>query len=481
MSGGTKFRYFVIFAAMRTGSNFLEANINRFADLESHGELFNPYFVGGAKKDTLFGLTMKARDEDPFQLLDAVLAQAGDRRPGFRFFHDHDPRILEHCLADPECGKVILTRNPLECYVSRKIAAVTGQWRLTNLKHEKTAKVHFESAEFERYLDEVQQFQLQLLAGLQASGQSAFYINYEDLHSLDVLNGLGRFLGSDHQLEALDTKVKKQNPSALESKVENYDEMRAALGRIDFLNLSRTPNLEPRRGAAVPGFVAGQNVPVLFLPIRGSVVAPLKAWLSRHEIDAGGEVLTGMNQKTLKTWRNSHPGFQVVTVVRHPVARAYHSFCEYVLSTDYGAYRDLRAAIIQNFRVKIPKKGAEAPGYDLDSHRAAFLAFLKFVKANLTRQTGVRIDPAWASQAAIIRGATQVAIPSHVLAEDRLQAGLSAVESLCGLAHVALPEVAERPYPFALSEVYNAKVEARVRDIYAQDYLNFGFADWSKP
>ena len=48
MAGG-RFTSFIVLAGMRTGSNFLEANLNQFPDLKSYGELFNPHFVGGPK------------------------------------------------------------------------------------------------------------------------------------------------------------------------------------------------------------------------------------------------------------------------------------------------------------------------------------------------------------------------------------------------------------------------------------------------
>lgn len=45
---------------------------------------------------------------------------------GFRYFHDHDPRVLDMILDDPGCAKIILTRNPLDSYVSWKIAQATA-------------------------------------------------------------------------------------------------------------------------------------------------------------------------------------------------------------------------------------------------------------------------------------------------------------------------------------------------------------------
>jgi hypothetical protein len=56
--------------------------------------------------------------------------------------------VLDRVLPDPRIAKVLLTRNPLDSYVSRKIASETGQWRLTDLKHAKPRKITFDEAEF---------------------------------------------------------------------------------------------------------------------------------------------------------------------------------------------------------------------------------------------------------------------------------------------------------------------------------------------
>jgi hypothetical protein len=465
------FKYFVVFAEMRTGSNFLEQNINQFPDLHSHGELFNPHFIGGANKDELFGVSLKARQKDPFQLLDAIVEDG--KIPGLRFFNDHDPRILEHCLNDPFCGKVILTRNALDAYVSRKIAAATGQWKLTNLKHQKTAAIEFDAAEFTTHLENTQAFQLKLLNALQTSGQTAFYINYDDLQSLDVLNGLARFLGSSHQVEAVNRDLKRQNPASLKTKVTNFAEMQAELARIDFMGLTRTPNFEPRRGAGVPRFVLGEKAPIIVMPIQGGPGENLRDWLEGH-----GGLIEGLNQKELRQWRKDNAGFKAITVLRHPVLRAYLGFCDVILSTDLGAYRAIRETLIRQFKVGVPKKNSGGAGYDLAAHKKAFVAFLKFLKANLGNQTSLRIDPVWASQTAILDGAAHVLIPSHVIHEADLAAGLAHLEGLLGLAPFAAPP-ANTERRFNLSDIYDADIESRVRDIYARDYLNFGFSDWS--
>ncbi len=473
-----RFKSFVVFAEMRTGSNFLEQNINQFSDLHSYGELFNPHFIGGANKQELLGVTMVAREKDPFQVVAAIKAVDPDVVPGFRFFNDHDPRILQKCLDDPTCGKVILTRNPLDSYISRKIAAVTGQWKLTNLNHQKTAAVEFDAAEFLAHVEVNQAFQVKLLNALQTSGQTAFYINYDDIHSVEVLNGLAKFLGSAHRVEAVNTDLKKQNPASLESKVTNFSEMQQALGQMDFLGLSRTPTFEPRRGAGVPQFVLGNTVPLMFLPIKGGPVEAVKNWMAAHDGGPVDALLAGLNQKDLRKWRHDHTRFQAFSVLRHPVARAYFSFCTYILPPDNGGYRDMRETLIRSFGVRLPKKGAEAGGYDLETHRAAFLAFLKFLKSNLANQTSVRVDPAWASQTAVLQGASNVIIPAHVIDEADLGPSLAHLEGLLGLASKGFAEVSV-DFKFELADIYDADIEARVRDVYARDYLNFGFTDWA--
>ena len=69
-----QFTYFVVFAEMRTGSNFLEQNINQFEDLQCHGELFNPHFMGELNKESIFGYSLQDRERDPEGLVKLIRA-----------------------------------------------------------------------------------------------------------------------------------------------------------------------------------------------------------------------------------------------------------------------------------------------------------------------------------------------------------------------------------------------------------------------
>ena len=172
-----RFEYFVVFAEMRTGSNLLEASLNALEGVSCHGELFNHHFVGQPGKDRAFGVSLADRDAEPIGLLTAM-RHADRDLPGFRFFHDHDPRIKDYALRDSKCAKIVLTRNPLDAFISRKIAAKTNQWRLSDGKDRKDARVGFDMAEFQTYLSERSEFQADLRAGMQEAGQTAFAVTY---------------------------------------------------------------------------------------------------------------------------------------------------------------------------------------------------------------------------------------------------------------------------------------------------------------
>jgi LPS sulfotransferase NodH len=455
-----RFDSFVMFAGMRTGSNFLEANLNALPGVHCHGEAFNPHFIG--KKDCVeyLGMTIAQRDHDPLGFL-ARLRRAQPGLAGFRFFHDHDPRVLAATLADPACAKIVLTRNPLESYVSLKIAQATGQWKLTRPDRLKTAKARFEAEEFEAHLDTQQAFQKEILHGLQTTGQTAFYLDYEDVGDLEVLNGLAAFLGADERLAAMDGTLKKQNPEEIAAKVQNPSEMAAALARLDRFGLNRTPNFEPRRGPAIPRLVAAAAAPLLLMPIKGG--PDLAGWLGGFG-QAG--VQSGFTQKELRAWKRANPGFRSFAVLRHPVLRAYGAFAGPVMS---GRQTEVLATLTRTMKQEIP------PATDLAGHRTAFVAFLGLVKQALSGQSNLRVAADWASQTAILQGYAQVQLPDHLLREDDLGEGLRRLAEEIGLPCPAPPE---RPAPAALLSIYDESVETAVREAYHRDYVGFGFTRW---
>lgn len=471
------FEYFVIFAEMRTGSNFLEASLNEYGDLHCYGEAYNPHFVGHHNKDAMFGIDMAQREISPLSLIERMKENT-DGFPGFRFFNDHDPRVMEHVLSDPKCAKIILTRNPLDSYVSLKIAAQTGQWKLSDMKQRRSAMVNFDRDEFVSHLEAKQAFQLDILRAMQVSGQTGFYVAYEDISDVDVLNGLAQFIGSREQISSTPNSVKKQNPSSLEEKVTNYSQMAKDLAGVDYFALSTTPNFEPRRGPGVPGFYLAAEAPILFIPVAGSPKENVLEWLAKLDGVECDELQTDLSQKILRQWKRSQPGHRSFTVIRHPLARAHEVFCRYIVPKRDDKFADPRKVMRNKYGVSVPNQG-DLSEYTKTDHRAAFANFLKFLKGNLAGQTSVRIDAVWATQTALLEGAANVVLPDVILREDELVTGFQALSASLNLEDVAV-EIDAESGPFCLAEIYDEELEKLATAVYRKDYISFGFTAWNK-
>ncbi len=459
------FHSFVVFAEMRTGSNLLEANLNALPGVTSHGEVFNRYILGKKDRSDLFGITLEERDRDPRRLLHRLRAETPGLA-GFRFFHDHDLRILDDVLPDPACAKIILTRNPLESYVSWKIAQATDQWKLTNPKRLKTARVRFDVPEFVRHLRDIQAFQLLLTHSLQTTGQTAFYLDYEDLGSIEVMNGLAAFLGVEARLKTLDDTLKKQNPGALEDKLENPEAIAEAIAAVDVFNLGRTPSFEPRRAAGVPNVLAS-DAGHLFFPIRYGPAVPIRDWFMRL-----GDVTEGFEQKSLRHWKRKHPGHRSFTVLRHPLLRAHAAFRHKIVA---GEAQDLRRILINGFLAELQPPGE--PFATVEAERAAFLTFLAYCRLAVAGQAGARVDPGLASQTALTQGFASFQPLDLLLREDSLAEGLA---SLAAEARLSAPAVTPDPAGAALLSIWDETLEAAAAEAYARDYMGFGFSRWRK-
>ncbi|SUZ32676.1 hypothetical protein ROE7235_02437 [Roseibaca ekhonensis] len=469
MTDAAPFDYFVVLAEMRTGSNLIEGNLNEFEGITCEGEVFNSHFISHEGKDALYGVTLAQRDSNPMDLLWAIRAQPD--LTGFRFFHDHDARVLPTFMQDPRCAKIILTRNPLDSYVSLKIAQATQQWKLGDVKTKRSAQVAFDPVEFEEHVTRIQGFQAKVLRLLQTSGQTAFYLAYEDANDVDVLNGLAAWLGVAARIEAPSRKLKRQNPEPLEQKLTNPDAVRDGLARLDRFNLSRTPNFEPRRGPMVWGLRACASLPIAYLPMPGAPDPGVLEWMA--QIDEGRAVKADFTAQSWRDWLRAHPARAVFSVLHHPLARAHEVYLRQVV---HGQRANVRAFLARVHGVTLPEKDA-MDSYDDALHRAGFLAYLRFVAANLNGQTAIAVMPAWASQTKVIEGVMGQAPLHHLFRTEWLARDLPGLGAGLGLDLPAFAPVAT-PRRFTLAGIYDAEIEAAGRAAYGLDYEALGFEDW---
>jgi len=468
-----KYDYFAVLAGMRTGSNFLERNLNAVPDVKSYGELFNPHFVGKAKDKTLFGITLEARESDPAALLKCIQEKT-EGLPGFRLFHDHDVRIRDVVLANPRCAKIILTRNPLESFVSFRHAVESDQWMMTDARNKvDVPPIEFKADAFVEFARKQADYQMLIRQRLAALGQTALHVAYEDLPELETLNGILSFLGSAHRLERPDRSIKRQNAVELTARVSNPDAMQEALTQIDPFQLDPNASARLDRGAAVRSYVAARGTGVLYLPAHDLFAPQINAWF--RALDDTQEPLTGMSQRDLRDWRRAHPGARCFSVLVHPVRRAWEVFETRILPLEdqpLGAYRE---ALEKHYGIKLPKKWPD-PELPEKALRQAFLGFCKFLKANLSEQTGLGIQKDWLGQHTRLHGTSAVALPDVILREDAAAQGLSLLAAGMG---VDLPPLELPKPPELLETVYDPMVEKAVRQAFARDYAVFGFDNWT--
>ena len=75
MNSPRKWRYFVLIASMRTGSNLFEDMVRRSPDVKMLGELFNPGFIGGPQNTDVQPDELANRDKDPMDYLNSQIEQ----------------------------------------------------------------------------------------------------------------------------------------------------------------------------------------------------------------------------------------------------------------------------------------------------------------------------------------------------------------------------------------------------------------------
>ena len=459
----TDINSFVIFAGMRTGSNLLEATLNRIKRVTCFGEAFNPYMLGWPDTDQIRDVTMPKREADPHLLLNAITSREG-HLSGFRYFHDHDPRVFDAIMSNRRCAKIVLTRNPTDSYVSTELARLTNQWKLNQTETPIPATVDYDGEAFRQMLSQVQEFQGRVLHGLQTSGQSAFWLNYDDLRDSDVMTGLLHFLGrTDIETVNPASDQVPQNPREMSGKVNNIEAMRADLNGLDPFALSRIPTFEPRRGPVVPSFVASNGGDgALFLPVSGGPSDTVLDWLSQT-----GPLVRDFSQNTLRNWQKEHPGHRSFTVLRHPLKRAWAAFGQLISAEK----PELRQQLRDIHRVTLPPDDLLGAMSDDEAARV-FHEFLDFLRRNLNGQTSLPVAPIWASQTAVIAGFSRFLIPDMVLREADLTRDLGWLTKAAHLSKIPASD------PMPLPEILSDKtLQQAARSAYLRDYLQFGFAN----
>ena len=475
VSSERRFDYFIVLSDKFAGSVLLESRLNSFARIECLGEAFNPHFIGSTASTITVNLTLEQRTLNPMILIDKI-RKHHDKIRGFRFFYDHDPRVLEYCLEDPRCAKIILTRNPVESYISQQTAHTVEPSDLADVELCEGTKVLIDPEAFEKHLAIIHDFQNLVMKRLQVSGQSAFNINYDSLQCLDVINGISKFLNANEQFTSCHANLKHPAAINVRSMIQNIPDFQATMLNLDWFNLEQPSVFEARRGAMIPRYVGASKSSLLYMPIPEGPDKVVLDWMAALDGVGVGDLLRDFKRKSLRSWKNSNKGYRSFTILRHPVQRVYEVFCTKIFAPN-TPFRQIRKNLRRIHGLPIPEKHADAD-YDISTHRSSFIVFLKFVKMNLFAQTRIRQDAHWGQQQNIIKGFADLSLPDVIIREGEMTNTLSMLALQVGQPNAPKPRLSPLLLPYTLADVYDEQIELLCSEIYEQDYLNFGFDRW---
>ncbi|MEM7525324.1 MAG: sulfotransferase family 2 domain-containing protein [Pseudomonadota bacterium] len=461
-------RYFAIFGSMRTGSNLLERTLHQYKSLIGLGELFNQHFIGKPKQTEAFGATLAERNLDPVGFLEKVIAAHPGQIPGFRIFDGHDARMLDHAARDPHCARIVLSRDPVDSFVSQRIAQETDQWMLRKEENRRLAKIRFDPEEFETYRARLEDHYARVRRAMRAAGRPAFEIAYDDLLDVDVLNGAARYAGANEEKTDVAEKIARQNPAALADKLTNPE------AAAPYARTGHVSPASPRpRFRALDDLIVSRGVELVFAPAPGALDNAATKFIEGVETAVGaGDKALVQGLKQAQAERRRRRGAFVFSIVRHPATRLRDVFERLVLQSGASPFGDVREALVRDY-------GAPDAAICLTSRDAAgesFDAFMRFVEDSLANRAAAPLHPAWAPQATLLAAYGEVCPIDFIARAERIEADAAYVLQRLGVEDdgalaSALRAEAEAP---SLIEMTEAR-EAAARHVHALDFNRLGF------
>jgi LPS sulfotransferase NodH len=222
--------HFLILTSGRTGSSHLVSLLDSHPDLCCFGELFRP------AEASLPFFYVNTPHTDPHEYLASLTDRVGKRLMGFKL----TPNCLathpeaERLLQDTRVRVILLRRvNLLAQALSGGLAKATGVWHSTGGKRNPHAQVRIPPERIVGTLIKLQEQQLALVALCRE--HPVFELSYEDLAADNRLDDVQRFLGVEPQ--PLTSRYRRLDPRPLREKIENWEEVRAALVGTQFEGL----------------------------------------------------------------------------------------------------------------------------------------------------------------------------------------------------------------------------------------------------
>lgn len=179
---------FVIACFARTGSYRLVDILNQQEGIVCHGEVFKKgrVEVGNEYLEKLSFKRSDAekRDSDPIRFIDelfGVVKSDGAISSGFKIFPSHSQKVLEYTLTSKDFSVIFLCRNPLQQYISLKMAKNTGVWiKQEGGQGSEIGPIDFNPEDFTKRMNLMFSYYNKVRLLTKVSGKKMFEIDYSD-------------------------------------------------------------------------------------------------------------------------------------------------------------------------------------------------------------------------------------------------------------------------------------------------------------
>ena len=233
------YRPYIILSTPRSGSNYLAHLLNSHLNIMSYGEPFQPDFLLGNPRQTLFENPLiyvaykRLRSRYPIFFIKHLIYKKYPKHisaVGFKIFYEHAQMgylkfVWPYLKTIPDLHVIHLKRrNLLKSYVSYKIALITDQFVAFHTPRNKpTIKLALDYGECVAYFHSIEQWRKKY--EIYFSGKQILPMYYEDLctNATRELNTLEEFLAVPRR--KLSCSLKKQNLRSLRSIINNYSSL----------------------------------------------------------------------------------------------------------------------------------------------------------------------------------------------------------------------------------------------------------------
>jgi LPS sulfotransferase NodH len=239
---------FVVLSTQRSGSTWMIDMLNSHSGVVAYSELFIsggrgfPKW-GGATDIPLWEAYRQGHAGEPGErvlqrYLERIFEPRQDRAVGFKLMYEQErayPGILRYLAAQGGSILHLVRCNVLDVLISRETAAARGLYHARDAHRLTPCRIRLDASSLVDRLTEQVSGVERARSRYRTLGLPLLEVCYEELCSrrADFSHVLS-FLGVDPDAGSLSSTLKKMNPRSHRESIENYEEVREALGGTAF-------------------------------------------------------------------------------------------------------------------------------------------------------------------------------------------------------------------------------------------------------